>query len=114
MPDTILATEPERIVLAWLDKRGIVDYEFQSSQLGGRFELGGSIVDFLIPDLSLAWRVQGGYWHQGVEKSATDSVQRELLESQGWTVVDIWESDLDTPEKVNTTLDKALRGEEML
>jgi len=112
--NTQIASEPERIVLAWLDKRGIVDYEFQSSMMGGRYELGGSIVDILFPERGLAWRIQGTYWHRGVEKEGTDAVQRELLESQGWVVVDIWESMLDTPERVNEVLEKALRGEEML
>ena len=109
----VIASDIERIVLRWLDRRKIL-YDFQSSQLGGRFELGGSIVDILIPDLHLAIRVQGSYWHKGIEKEATDSIQRELLESQGWTIVDVWESDLDTPEKIESTLTKALRGEEVL
>ena len=112
--NTQIASDLERIVLSWLDRRGIVDYEFQSSLLGGRFELGGSIVDFLFSERALAWRVQGGYWHRGVEKEGSDAIQRELLESQGWIVVDIFGSDLDTPERVNETLEKALRGEEVL
>jgi len=109
-----IASDIERIVLDWLDRRGIIDYEFQSSLLGGRFELGGSVVDVLFPGRLLAWRIQGEYWHKQLAKQATDSVQRELLESQGWTVVDIFGSDLDTPEKVTETLEKALRGEEVL
>ena len=112
--NTIIASAPERIVLNWLDKRGITDYVFQSSQMGGRFELGGSVVDFLFPERSLAWRVQGTYWHQGVEKVGTDTVQRELLESQGWVVVDIFEKDLTPPEKANQTLEAALMGQEVL
>lgn len=114
MVSEIIASEPERIVLAWLGKRGITDYDFQSSQLGGRFELGGSVVDFLFSERQLAWRVQGEYWHQGVEKTGTDAVQRELLESQGWIVVDIKEEDLSLPERANQTLEAALRGEEMI
>ncbi len=111
--DTLVASDIERIVLNWLAKQKITDYEFQSSLAGGRFELGGSIVDFLFPERELAWRIQGDYWHKQIAKQATDSVQRELLESQGWTVVDVWGSDLDTTERVNETLTKALKGEEI-
>jgi len=111
--NTQIASDLERIVLSWLDKRKII-YDFQSSQMGGRFELGGSIVDVLIPDLQLAWRIQGDYFHKPIAKQATDDIQRELLEGQGWIVVDVWGKDLDTPEKVNDTLTKALRGEETL
>jgi len=112
--NTQIASDLERICLSWLDKRGITDYEFQSSQMGGRFELGGAIVDFLFSERALAWRVQGDYFHQGVEKEGTDAIQRELLESQGWTVIDIYGSDLDTPERINNTLTRALRGEEVI
>jgi len=111
---TQIASDIEQIVLDWLVKHKITDFEFQSSLAGGRFSLGGAVVDFTFPERSLAWRVHGDYWHRGVEKSASDVVQRELLESQGWTVVDIWGSDLDTPSKVNNTLMKALQGQEML
>jgi len=109
----IIASDIERIVLRWLDRRGII-YDFQSSLMGGRFSLGGAIVDVLIYDLQLAWRVHGDYWHKPIAKQATDDVQRELLENQGWVVVDIWGSGLETPEKINSTLQKALRGEETL
>ena len=112
--NTQIASDIERIVLAWLDKRGIIDYEFQSSLMGGRYELGGSIVDILFPERLLAWRIQGDYWHRPIAKQATDDMQRELLESEGWTVVDIYGSDLETPEKVTETLEKALIGEETL
>ena len=112
-----IASDLERIVIDWLKKRGMemgIDYGFQSSLMGGRFELGGAIVDFIFSERALLWRVQGDYFHKGVEKEGTDAIQRELLESQGWTVIDIWGSDLDTPERINDTLTRALRGEEVL
>ena len=102
----------EAIIYNWLTKRNVA-FTFQSSMFGGRFELGGAVVDFTLDELNIALRVQGDYFHTGVEKSATDEVQRELLESQGWTVVDIYGSDLETPEEVNNTLTKAMRGEEV-
>ena len=103
----------EAIVYKWLTNHNIA-FTFQSSFFGGRYEMGGAVVDFTLDELNIALRVQGDYFHTGVEKSATDTVQRELLESQGWQVVDIWGSDLETPEEINTTLEKALRGEEVL
>ena len=112
--ETPVMSDIEKICYNWLVKHKITDFEFQSSLAGGRFELGGSVVDFTFPERSLAWRVHGDYWHRGVEKQASDVVQRELLESQGWTVVDIWGSALDTPAKVNNTLMKALQGQEVL
>lgn len=109
----IIATDIEIIVLRWLDKRNII-YDFQTSLSGGRFELGGSVVDILIYDLQLAWRVQGLYWHEGVNKKAMDDIQRENLEAIGWTVVDIWSDDLEDSARIEETLTKALRGEEVL
>ena len=104
----------EAIVYNWLVKHKITDFVFQSSLAGGRFELGGSVVDFTFPERLLAWRVHGDYWHKQMSQQASDVVQREILESEGWIVVDIWGSALDTPAKVNNTLMKALQGQEVL
>ena len=109
-----VASDIELVVLRWLDKKGITDYEFQSSLMGGYFELGGAVVDVLFPERNLAWRIMGDYYHRQIAQKAQDTIQRELLESQGWTVIDIWGSTLDTPERVNDTLTRALRGEEVL
>ena len=108
-----IMSDIEEIVYNFLTKRSI-EFEFQSSMLGGRYELGGSIADFTIYELYLIFRVHGDYWHRPITKQATDAVQRELLESQGWTVVDIYGSDLETPEEVNNTLERALQGVEVL
>ena len=103
----------EEICYRWLTKRGII-FDFQSSMMGGRYELGGAIADFSIYELNLILRIQGDYFHKPLTKRATDEVQREILENQGWTIVDIWGSDLETPEEINTTLEKALQGLEVL
>ena len=113
MTTTPIGSDLEVIVYDWLVKRKVA-FTFQSSMSGGRFELGGSVVDFTIDELDLAWRVQGDYFHKQITQSAHDAIQREILESQGWTVVDIWGSSLDTPAKVNTTLMAALEGREVL
>jgi len=112
MMTTQVASDIEQIVLNWLDKHHIVDYEFQSSLMGGWYELGGSVVDMLFPERSLAWRIMGEYYHKLAAQRARDAVQRELLESQGWVVVDIWGDDIET--RLDETLRKALQGQEML
>ena len=108
---TEVATDIELIVLRWLDKNRI-RYEFQTSLRGGFYQLGGAVVDILISDRMLAWRIFGEYWHKGVEKEGSDILQREILNEMGYTVVDLLEQDLrDRPEE---TLRLALQGMEML
>ena len=108
---TQIGTDIEMMVMAWLDKRQIA-YEFKSSLLGGFFELGGAVVDFLLPDRNLAWRVMGEFWHRGVQKSGSDLIQKENLSAMGWTVVDIWSMDLEN--RFEETMRLALQGQEQL
>lgn len=108
---TEIGTDIEMMVLAWLNKRQIA-YEFKSSLLGGFFELGGAVVDFLLRERGLAWRVMGEFWHRGVTKEGSDLIQKENLSAMGWTVVDLWSSDLE--DRLEETLTKALQGIEML
>lgn len=108
---TQVASSIELIVIDWLTRRNI-DFRFQTSLGGGFFELGGAVVDVLLTELRIAIRIQGGYWHRGVEKSGQDEIQREMLTALGWTVVDLWEDDL--LDRLETTMQRALRGEEML
>jgi|TARA_Y100000310_G_C20699531_1_gene828418 very-short-patch-repair endonuclease len=108
---TQVVTDIEAIVIEWLEQRKI-SYQFQTSLGGGIFELGGAVVDIILPDLRIAIRIHGEYWHQGIAQRGQDIAQRELLEGMGWVVVDIWGSDVEN--KLNETMTKALRGEEML
>ncbi len=101
----------ERIVYNWLTRHNI-QYDFQTSLRGGHYQLGGTVVDFLIRDRSLAWRVQGEYFHKGVTKEGSDLIQREMLAELGWIVVDLFADDIT--ERTNETLTKALQGVEML
>jgi very-short-patch-repair endonuclease len=107
---TLIATDIERIVMSYLDKRGI-RYEFQTSLAGGHYELGGAVVDFIINGV-LAWRVMGEYWHEGVEQRGKDMVQREILTSMGFIVVDLWGEDIK--QNTDSTLTKALAGEDVM
>ena len=110
---TGIFTDIEQIVNDWLVKNK-VNFTPQASYGGGRFELGGAIADFTLDELGIILRVHGEYWHKGVEKEGTDAIQQEIFESQGWQVVNIWGSTLDTPARIEETLSKALIGEEML
>ncbi len=108
---TRVASDIELIVLNWLDKRKI-NYQFQTSLAGGRFELGGSVIDILLPDRMLAWRIFGEYFHRGVVKEGTDLIQKENLAAMGLTVIDIWGDDVK--DRLEQTMRLALRGEEVL
>jgi len=109
---TQVGTDLEILVMNWLNKRKI-NYEFQTSLIGGFYELGGAVVDFLIPDRMLAWRVMGEYWHRGVVQSGRDVIQKEeIFNKIGYTVVNLWGNDLQS--RLDETLRRALRGEEML
>jgi len=105
----IVASDLELLVIGWLNRKGI-DYDFQTSLMGGHYSLGGSVVDFTIGDL--AWRVMGEYFHKGVEKTGSDIIQREQLVAMGYTVVDLLADDLEN--RLNETLTLALQGQEML
>ena len=107
----IIATQIELIVYNYLTAKKI-PFEFQSSQMGGWYSLGGSVIDFLLPDLRLAFRVQGEYYHKGVAKTGSDIIQKERLSAMGLTVVDLYENDLlNRPDE---TMRLALQGEEVL
>lgn len=108
---TQIASDIELIVMRWLDRRGI-QYSFQTSFSGGFYQLGGAVVDFLIRDRMLAWRVMGEYYHQGVTKKGSDILQREMLGELGWTVVDLLGDDVK--DRTDETLSLALEGQEVL
>ena len=104
-------TDIESIVVRWLQKNKI-DFQFQTSLSGGYYSLGGSVVDILIPDRDLAWRIHGEYWHRGVVAEGRDLVQKEMLMGLGFTVVDIFGDDIR--ERPDETMRMALQGRELL
>ncbi len=108
-----VASDIELIVIRWLEKRGIA-FKFQTSFAGGFTELGGAVIDITIGDLRLAWRINGEYYHRGVVPEGKAALQKEAIEADGWKVVDIWGEDILDPARLDETLTRALRGEEML
>ena len=111
MVQQAIGSDIEMIVMGYLDRRNI-EYQFQTSLSGGFFETGGAVVDFLIPDGMLAWRVMGEYWHQGVKPEGRDIMQKEMLMGKGYTVVDIWGEDVQN--RLDETMRLALQGQNML
>ena len=85
-------TLPERILyLALIRIIHLVagaDFDFQSSQQGGRIELGGIVADFLLPNMRIVIRVQGPT-HTGFLRGQKDEEQRGILEEMGFRVWDI-------------------------
>ena len=93
-PEDFMGSRPEWAAHWALTRLGVV-FNFQSSFMGGRLFRGGVIVDFEIPDLSLAINIQSTYWHYGSSaKIASDKAQRIALEGQGLTVIWIQEEDI--------------------
>ncbi len=92
--DDVKGTLPERIVYKYLTHnlhlRSDYDFDFQSSQSGGRLELGGIVADFMFPILKIIIQVQGPT-HTGYLRSRKDEEQRGILESMGYRVFDIEE-----------------------
>jgi len=79
---------PERLVYKKLMDFGYVpgsDFDFQSSQWGGRLELGGLVADFLFYWLRLIIQVQSVY-HDKFLQSLRDQEQRLILEDMGYSV----------------------------
>ena len=87
--ETPVMSDIEKICYNWLVKHKITDFEFQSSLAGGRFELGGSVVDFTFPERSLAWRVHGDYWHCNPELWSHDRYNQTIK----MTAKERWEKD---------------------
>jgi len=99
----VVGTLPELCAYHWLESRK-TRFEFQSAQMGGRTIAGGAVVDFVIFGLSAngiyIWRVQGEYWHKGVDVEQKDFVQAARLMRLKIggvpvvAVVDLWEGDI--------------------
>ena len=115
-PANFIGTLPEWQVHLWLTRKKIRGWEFQSSIMGGRLQLGGVVADFLfgppqwVP--TMVWRVQGEYFHYATsEKQVQDLLQRITMEDRGFRVVDILAHDVSTNRE--EVLQAALGGQQL-
>ena len=102
----------EKIVYGWLIKHSIL-FTAQAPMFGGIGELGSATVDFILVERNVAIRTMGRYWHSGLGVNARDLLGREKLTEAGYTVVDVWEENL-TAGKIDSTMELAIQGQEML
>lgn len=84
---------PEYLVYQELLRLGMregLDFVYQSSQLGGKAELGGIVVDFYFESRRLAINISGLYWHYqkgGGVNAGRDRVARTQLAGIGVLLV---------------------------
>ena len=100
----------ERIVYHWLIKKNIL-FTTQVPMFGAG-ELGSATVDFILTARNIVLRIMGTFWHSGLETNARDLLGREKLAEAGYTVVDVWEDDIN--RNLDATMDLAIAGQEML
>jgi len=107
-PSEWIGSKPEWAIY-WTLQRLKINFTYQSSQMGGRSEKGGAVVDFVIEDLNLAINVQSSYYHyQTTEQRTRGAMQKAQLEGYGMKVIYIDEEDaLRAPEFY---IKEAMRG----
>jgi hypothetical protein len=101
---------PERMVYGWL-RRHKIPFRYQQSVMGGRVP-GGAIIDFVIEQgiTPIALRVMGYHWHTLPGQRYRDDIQREALENNGFRVVDAWDYEVNTYDRVNATMNEVMYG----
>jgi len=111
-------TIPELICYVWLEKERI-KFTYQAMLYGGRRASGGLLPDFVVDvggGLSVAWQVQGEYWHSLARKGGYDRTVSLRLQGawyQGrriWKVAELWEADLLDKYQRETVLRMGLQG----
>jgi hypothetical protein len=106
-------TTPEARVFLWLlkhfeDSGGMHNFGYTPS-LVPQYRQGGIEVDFLIYETRIAWQVQGEHFHFGDPMvEAQDQVERLVLASAGYTVVDLLESMIN--QDVDRVCSEAILG----
>ncbi|KKM98183.1 hypothetical protein LCGC14_1160600 [marine sediment metagenome] len=115
-------SRPEFMVFEALERVGLfspysepfgLDFEFQVPIAGGRAKHGGAVLDFLVHAVApeLAIRVQGEFFHFiDDDAEAADIVERKMLETLGFQVVDILAQDTLTEQRVDEVVGLALLG----
>lgn len=94
----VIGTLPERIIWKWLEDRGY-SFTVQQAELGGRNQVGGAVVDFIVWDYAgkpVAIRTMGDYWHGPAfpNRRNRDDAQAGKLRARGYLVCDLFESEI--------------------
>jgi hypothetical protein len=117
-------TRPEFAVFDALERMGLrcgfsdppgADFRYQVGVNGGR-QLGGAILDFLVESIApaVAIRVQGEFFHFVDDPSReSDILQKRMIESLGYTVIDILAQDTLTRQRTDEVVRLALMGMEL-
>jgi hypothetical protein len=106
----MLMTPPETSISNWLTYKKI-EFNFQSQLIGGFYNtLKDEKADFQIPESNTILRVIGTDVQKTV-LSGTELINRERLESQGHTVVDLWDSDIKG--NLELVMNEAIEGREI-
>jgi len=79
------------------------EYEFQVDLFGGRRELGGAVLDFLVVTVPLPTPllVQGDYWHSGIDHEKDLLLMARIESELGGEMnppVELWSYQTATPE----------------
>lgn len=90
--DSLRGTLPERIMYKWLQDRRI-NFDFQSSLLGGRLEFGGIVADFILPDFMYVLN-PAGPTHSEFARIRKDEEQTMILAEFGYRTFIIPEADV--------------------
>ena len=96
IPNWWMGSRPEYFAFWALLKLGYKNrFTYQSSKMGGRLSKGGAVLDFFIPELSLAINIQSVYFHYASTRDrVAGELQRAQLESMGIRVIFIDEQDI--------------------
>lgn len=108
------ATTLELVIFLWLKEKGY-QFEYQVQVNGGRRDVGGSVVDFVVRSgRNWAIRAQGDYYHSSYEQQGLDDMRKKLLigayagQYQIDGVVDVWEGSVYADRE--TVMSQAVAG----
>ncbi len=94
----------ERIFYQALLDRGFIpgeDFTFQTSQLGGRAELGGLVADFIFPVPMVIVQIQSVWHTRTLYHQLRDQDQYMILASLGYTVLEVWPTTIEDPRALD-------------